>query len=43
MLFILILTHMHHTYHLGMLIDNVLWKTSGIDLQVMLMGEHKTR
>nr|ACG27716.1 hypothetical protein [Zea mays] len=25
----------------GMLIDHVLWKTSGIDLQVMLMDEAK--
>ena len=32
---------MHHTYHLGTLIDHVLWKTSGIDLQVMLMDEAK--
>jgi hypothetical protein len=32
---------MHYAYHLGTLIDHVLWKTSGIDLQVMLMDEAK--
>ena len=37
----LLLTHMHYAYHLGTLIDHVLWKTSGIDLQVMLMDEAK--
>jgi hypothetical protein len=31
----------HHSYHLVTLIDHVLWKTSGIDLQVMLMDEAK--